>query len=291
MSNPIVFIGMPVYNGAATINRSLDSLLRQDFKNWKLLVSDNCSQDGTPDIVEQYVQRDPRISYFRQASNIGPQGNFVYLLGQADAPYFMWAAADDEWSDNFLSQAVQAMEEDHSIMFSSPSVELINADGAVLVAYKSFNAFGDSEAPHRLSKYLSMVEVAGKANPIYSLYRTGFCRILCGLPRIFDGWGFDMAFVAAGLCRGGYRFIAGAALRKRVVSERDIATSALVAAGQFSRIPFGGEFPLPLAHQYIAALFRAAPTLRLKLIVAAVMGRRLLSMVVRLATGRMGWRL
>jgi glycosyltransferase involved in cell wall biosynthesis len=282
---------MPVFNGATTIGRSLDSLVQQDFKNWKLVVSDNCSQDATLEIVEKYAQLDHRISYCRQLSNIGAQPNFVYLLAQADTPYFMWAAADDEWSSGFLSEAVRLMEEDSSIKFCSPSVELINADGKKLVAYKSFDVFSDFEPMRRLNQYLSMIEVVGKANPIYSLYRTDFCRALCGLPRIFEGWGFDMAFVAAGLCRGNYGFISGSVLRKRVVSERDVATSIIVASGRFSCLPFGGEFPLNLAHEYFAALFRAAPTVRLKFIVASVMGRRLLSMIFRLATGRMRWRL
>ncbi len=291
MSDIEVFIGMPVFNGAATIARSLDSLIQQDFKNWKLLVSDNCSQDGTLDVVEQYSRRDPRISYCRQTSNIGAQPNFIYLLAQAETPYFMWAAADDEWSNNFLSEAVLAMNDDQAVKFCSPSVELIDADGAVLVTYNSFDIFSDPAPSVRLDHYLSVVEVAGKANPIYSLFRTDFCRILCGLPRIFEGWGFDMAFVAAGLCRGNYQFISSAVLKKRVVSLRDITTSTWVRNGNFSSIPFGGEFPLNLAHEYFAALWRAAPTVRLKLIVVSVMGRRLLSMVFKLLTGRMRWRL
>jgi glycosyltransferase involved in cell wall biosynthesis len=291
MNNGTVFIGMPVFNGAATIARSLESLLKQDYENWKLLVSDNCSVDLTPEIVAEFCLRDSRISYVRQAANIGAVGNFVYLVEQADSPFFMWAAADDEWSDNFLTEAVRVMDYDPSVMFCSPSVEVIDSAGKVLLTYDQFGEFSRHDPLFRLTNYLSMIEVSGKANPIYSLYRTSFCERLCKLPRILEGWGADMAFVTAGLCRGYYQFLPGAILRKRVSSVQDVQTTLWVAEKEFFRIPFGGEFPINLAHEYFPALIRAVPTLRLKLIVASVMGRRLLSMVFRLATGRLRWRL
>lgn len=291
MINGTIFIGMPVFDGGTTIARSLDSLIQQDFNDWKLLVSDNCSNDNTPDIVGQYCQRDPRISYIRQPTNLGAVGNFVYLVEKADSPFFMWAAADDEWGSNFLSEAFRTMEDDPSVMFCSPSVEVIDAYGNVLLAYDQFGEFSHRKPAVRLTNYLSMIEVLGKANPIYSLYRTTFCKVLCKSPRIFEGWGCDMAFVVAGLCRGYYRFIPDSVLKKRVVSQTDIETSALVASRNISSIPFSGEFPLTLAHEYLPALYRAAPTVRLKSIVVSVMGRRLLSMIFRLTIGRMRWRL
>ena len=52
---PLVTIGMPTYNGARYLAQSLDSLLGQDYPNWELLISDNCSTDETERIARSYA--------------------------------------------------------------------------------------------------------------------------------------------------------------------------------------------------------------------------------------------
>lgn len=107
---PRVAIGVPVYNGAATLRVALDSLLAQDFADFELTIADNASTDGTDVVARSYADRDPRVKYVRHAENRGAFGNFAYLLEAATAPLFMWAAADDRWSSDFLSNAVAALD-------------------------------------------------------------------------------------------------------------------------------------------------------------------------------------
>lgn len=59
---PKVTICVPVRNGARTIQRTLDSLLNQDYPNYEIIVSDNCSDDDTANIVSQYASRG--VKYF-----------------------------------------------------------------------------------------------------------------------------------------------------------------------------------------------------------------------------------
>ena len=290
MTKAHVFIGMPVYNGEAYIRDAIDSIVHQEFSGWTLLVADNCSEDRTREIVAEYVIRDSRIRYQRHTRNLGAGGNFRYLLDQADAPFFMWAAADDELSINAISSCLSHLEKDGAIEFSSPAVVNTDPGGNVIRRYRGFEMFEDDSAVVRLKRYVAAVEIDGKANPIYALYRTDFCRMLFTIPRIFDGWGADMAFVSAGLARGGYRFVPEAEIRKRVVKPDDIATTLLMASGQRNAIPYGGEFPLTKAPQYVAALVRAAPTWFMRLVVISVMGARVLSLVLSLASGRVKWR-
>ena len=99
---PKVTIGMPVYNGEKFLYNSLKSLISQSFSNFELLISDNASTDRTSKICEEFARKDQRIKYFRQAENIGPWRNFKFLLDKADTEYFMWSAADDIRSDNFI---------------------------------------------------------------------------------------------------------------------------------------------------------------------------------------------
>ena len=69
--SPRVSIGMPVYNGAAFLKESLDSLLSQTYGDFELIISDNASTDETESICRSYAAGDPRVRYQRQEENRG----------------------------------------------------------------------------------------------------------------------------------------------------------------------------------------------------------------------------
>ena len=76
-SMPRVTVCLPVRNGALTICRTLDSILAQDNSSLEIIVSDNCSPGSeTEDEVKEFVLKDRRIQYYRQAENKGPHFNF-----------------------------------------------------------------------------------------------------------------------------------------------------------------------------------------------------------------------
>lgn len=58
---PRVSIGIPVYNGENYLAEALDSLLRQSFGDFELLISDNASTDRTQEICQDYAARDARV--------------------------------------------------------------------------------------------------------------------------------------------------------------------------------------------------------------------------------------
>src|SRR3954452_14103167 len=93
-TEPLVTIGMPVYNGARYLEEAVGSLLSQTEKNFVLIISDNCSTDETPEICARLLAQDPRVRYVRQEMNLGATRNFEYLLRSATSPLFMWAAHD-----------------------------------------------------------------------------------------------------------------------------------------------------------------------------------------------------
>lgn len=107
--SPQVSIGMPVYNGAKFICEALDSLLTQTFTDFELIISDNASTDDTEAICRAYESKDNRIRYVRQESNKGSSANFKFVFEKSIAKYFMWAAADDVWSNNWISELIQEM--------------------------------------------------------------------------------------------------------------------------------------------------------------------------------------
>src|SRR6185436_11676669 len=106
----LVTIGLPVYNGAATLRGVLDSIALQTYRNFTLIISDNASTDETESICRTFQQRDSRIVYVRQPQNLGAAANFNYVLDHAATPYFMWAAADDIRSSDFIDLNLSFLE-------------------------------------------------------------------------------------------------------------------------------------------------------------------------------------
>ena len=123
-SLPAVSIGLPVYNGSATIGRAIIALLAQTFADFELIISDNGSTDATEDICRDYARRDERIRYVRHAQNRGPAPNFAFVLAEARAPLFMWAAADDHWHPEFLAANVEILRADAHVVGSVSRVAM-----------------------------------------------------------------------------------------------------------------------------------------------------------------------
>ena len=88
LSESLLTIGMGVFNGEKTISKSIDSLLKQTFDDFKLIISDNASTDSTQKICEEYAKKDNRIQYVKQKKNLGLLKNWNFLLENATTKYF-----------------------------------------------------------------------------------------------------------------------------------------------------------------------------------------------------------
>lgn len=128
MSATRISIGMPVYNGAATIGASIEALLAQTFGDFELIVSDNASTDSTGGIVQALARRDARIRYVRQATNVGANKNYSLLAGVARGDYLKWASASDWCAPTFLERCLMALERDAGAVLAVPRTRLFDGD-------------------------------------------------------------------------------------------------------------------------------------------------------------------
>ena len=127
---PKLSIGLPVYNGANYLRLSLDSILQQDYTDYDLIISDNASTDNTPAICREYAERDRRIRYFRNESNIGAAGNYNRVFNLAQGDFFKWASHDDLHLSGFLSRCVGLLESAPvSVVLVAPQAEIIDEAG------------------------------------------------------------------------------------------------------------------------------------------------------------------
>lgn len=106
-----VTVSIPTYNRCGYLKEAIDSVLAQTYSEFKLLITDNCSQDGTKELVESYIARDPRVVYHRFSSNQGSAPNWKYALATPDTDLVALLLDDDLWLPKHLEYAVRAMEE------------------------------------------------------------------------------------------------------------------------------------------------------------------------------------
>lgn len=268
-------IGLPVYNGAKSIERALLSLLAQSYRDFILLVSDNASVNSTREIVSRIAGQDQRVQIIQQPHNVGAAANFMSLAMNAKTEFFMWAAADDFWSSDYIETAMDALRGNSEIGFASGDFASVDMNGTILRRTADFSMLNGRSSIGRLVKYVSMVEASGKANPIYSVFRTSLLQEVCrDSTATFGEWGGDMAVVAAALSRAGYLQNRKATLFKQVGSASDLQTSLTVEGEGYSRLEFGGAFPPQILHQFIETITRGLENDRQKWVVAAVLRSR-----------------
>ncbi len=113
MQSEMVSVIMPAYNAADCIRASVESVLRQSYRNLELLVIDDGSQDATADVLGGILSEDSRVRLIRQ-ENQGVSGARNTGLEQAKGTWIAFLDADDFWKEDFLEQVYHAAEKSRS---------------------------------------------------------------------------------------------------------------------------------------------------------------------------------
>ncbi|HZS33541.1 MAG TPA: glycosyltransferase family 2 protein [Methylomirabilota bacterium] len=129
---PRVSIGVPVYNGAAFLARTLEALLAQSWSDFEIIVSDNGSTDETEAIGRAFAALDSRVRYRRNPVNLGLAANYNGLVRSASGEFFKWATADDVCRPEFVRACVTALLESPAAVLAYPRTRFIDAAGRSL---------------------------------------------------------------------------------------------------------------------------------------------------------------
>lgn len=176
---PLVSIGMPTYNRGEYIPAAINSLLNQSYKNFELIISDNASTDKTRKICVAYAQKDKRIRYIRQASNIGPLNNFQFVLNMAKGKYFMWASDDDFWYKDFITTILGALMENNDRVIGFCNYIYFNTDSSVK---KIISINNNLSMRNRLIEFLENYQhLLGSL--YYGIFKTDILRSIGGIHR------------------------------------------------------------------------------------------------------------
>lgn len=168
-----VSIGMPVYNGGKHLSNALDSLLKQDFKDFELIISDNGSTDDTQRICLDYSERDKRIRYYRSEVNKGSAWNFNQTFMRSRGEYFMWASCHDEWESAHVFRCVEVLERESSTILCYSLADCIDVDGNDL---NIILRGPDNRGLDRISRCHAVLWGMQHAYPVYGLIRADALR-------------------------------------------------------------------------------------------------------------------
>jgi hypothetical protein len=211
-------IGMPLYNNAKTLSAALDSLLAQTFTDFRIVASDDSSSDETVAVLGRYAARDPRISYVRQAKNLGYAGNYLFVAERAETPFFMWAAGDDRWAPRFLAENIAALRADPALAASVSRVQFTHGGEMLGLATGTYPIAGTPV--ERVARFLAGC-ANGDTSRLFAVHRTEMLR--AAFPLV-PSYAFDVGMCAIVALQGGYHEVPEVLMwRDRTPLERYVA--------------------------------------------------------------------
>lgn len=145
---------LATYNGEKYLKEQLDSILNQTYKNIRIIISDDCSKDTTPEILKEYQKKDDRIELHIQKNNLGVVKNIEFLLKQVKSPYYMLADQDDYWLPEKAKKSLEKLKEEKAdLVFGDLEV----VDKKLNTMYSSFNDY--MLLTRKINKYINSYKV------------------------------------------------------------------------------------------------------------------------------------
>lgn len=143
MSVMIIEILLSTFNSQLYLKDLLKSLNDQTYKDWRLLIRDDCSTDETISILKNYHKTDPTRIVFvdNEKRQLGPKESFEKLLEYSSAEYIMFCDHDDYWLPNKIQDSIDKIKELENTNAKRPSLvftDLTIADQKLNTIHPSF---------------------------------------------------------------------------------------------------------------------------------------------------------
>lgn len=218
-AKPLVSIFCPTYNAEKFIEKTLRSILEQDYDNIEIIVSDDCSTDATVAIVKRYADLYPRkIVLNVNEYNLGITDNCNVTLSMCGGKYMAFFAGDDLMYPGKISAQVSVMESDPDCSMTYHSVDVLDGDNGNKVLFTT---------ERHEQKYFSFFDVIKRGGVI------GACSIMARRDAI-PSYGFSTDFP----CVSDWLMHIEIALRGRVVKVDGIYAGYMRHSGGASRKTF-----------------------------------------------------
>nr|WP_317365530.1 glycosyltransferase [uncultured Blautia sp.] len=129
--NDMVSVITPVYNAGRYLERMLDSVLSQTYKNIEIVLVDDCSSDNSESIIKKYQENNDKIIYFKQPKNLGAGHARNKALELSRGRYVAFLDSDDVWMPKKIELQLALMAEKNT-PFSYAAIEMIDENDNVI---------------------------------------------------------------------------------------------------------------------------------------------------------------
>lgn len=109
MIDDLVSIIMPAYNAEKYIEEAIQSVLKQTYTNWELIITDDKSTDDTEKIIKKYQDQDKRIKLYALSKNQGVANARNIAIQNAEGRYIAFLDSDDMWLPEKLERQIRFM--------------------------------------------------------------------------------------------------------------------------------------------------------------------------------------
>jgi glycosyltransferase involved in cell wall biosynthesis len=129
VADPLVSIVLPTFNGARFLSLSVESCINQSYRNWELIIVDDASTDGTPDIIEAYCSRERRIRSVRHSVNGKLPASLNTGFALAEGDLLTWTSDDNCFRPAAIEVMADFLKANHQVDVVYAERTLIDENG------------------------------------------------------------------------------------------------------------------------------------------------------------------
>lgn len=163
-TSPLISIFTVSYNSIATIEKTIVSVLSQNFKNYEYIIIDGGSTDGTAEVVKKY---EDYLSYWVSEIDNGPADATNKAIALSSGKYLFWLGSDDWVDPNYISTAINILEENPRADFVYGNLNYYDKEGRICFTQK-----GDLNYAHKI-----LYEMPNINTPSIVIKKNSFNRI------------------------------------------------------------------------------------------------------------------
>lgn len=161
---PLVSIIMPLFETEKYLQETIDSVLNQLYKNWELIIIDDCSNDSSFKIALDNSKKDERIKVYKQKNNRGAAEARNKGVKIAQGNYLAFLDSDDIWEKNKLDKQIHFMIE-NNVYFTCSYYGKIDENSQSLKIIK--------KTPSKMDYNKLLIDCPGNSTVVYNVTELG----------------------------------------------------------------------------------------------------------------------
>ena len=130
MGEKKISIILPVYNGEEFLSNSIESVISQTYKNWELIIVNDCSTDDTLSLCNDFAQKDNRIKVISNDKNLKLPATLNVGFYHATGEYYTWTSHDNMYKPNALGTLITQFEKNSDAVMVYSDYTNIDSKGS-----------------------------------------------------------------------------------------------------------------------------------------------------------------